>query len=139
MKSRILALFFVLSTLISAIGLPVSASGSETPKMEMDAKSAIVMEASTRTVLYEDNADQPLPPASVTKIMTLLLVMEAVDSGKIKLTDPVSVSEHAASMAISPSKGMMCVIRGVAYFSLMARSSSFTIHSTRLSLARISR
>lgn len=96
MKSRILAVIFTLSVLLTAVCLPVSAS--ETPKMELDAKSVIVMEASTRTVLYEDNADQRLPPASVTKIMTLLLVMEAVDSGKIKLSDMVSASEHAASM-----------------------------------------
>ncbi len=67
-------------------------------KMELDAKSVILMEAVTRTVLYEENADEALPPASVTKIMTLLLVMEAVDSGKISLTDQVTVSEAAASM-----------------------------------------
>ncbi len=96
MKTRILAIFFVLSTLFSALCLPTYAQ--ESPKMEMDAKSVIVMEANTRTVLYEDNADEQLPPASVTKIMTLLLVMEAVDSGKIKMTDMVGVSEHAASM-----------------------------------------
>ncbi|MBR5539079.1 MAG: D-alanyl-D-alanine carboxypeptidase [Clostridia bacterium] len=65
---------------------------------EIDCKSAILMEASTGRVLYEKNADEPLPPASVTKIMTLLLIMEAIDSGKIALTDKVTVSEYAASM-----------------------------------------
>ena len=65
---------------------------------ELDAKSAILMEAETRTVLYELNADEQLPPASVTKIMTLLLTMEAVDSGTISLSDTVGVSENAASM-----------------------------------------
>jgi D-alanyl-D-alanine carboxypeptidase (penicillin-binding protein 5/6) len=49
-------------------------------------------------VLYEQNPDEALPPASVTKVMTLLLVMEAIDSGKIKLDDTVSTSERAASM-----------------------------------------
>ncbi|MBQ7828088.1 MAG: D-alanyl-D-alanine carboxypeptidase [Clostridia bacterium] len=68
------------------------------PVFEGDAKSLILIEASTGMVLYENNADEALPPASVTKIMTLLLVMEAVDRGEIKLTDPVTVSEAAASM-----------------------------------------
>lgn len=63
-----------------------------------DAKSVILIEASTKTVLYEKNADEALPPASVTKIMTLLLVMEAVDSGKTSLGDIVTVSSEAASM-----------------------------------------
>ena len=56
------------------------------------------MEANTGAVLYCQNADEALPPASVTKVMTLLLVMEAIDSGKIKLDDTVSTSERAASM-----------------------------------------
>ncbi len=64
----------------------------------LECRSAILMEASTGRVLFEKNADEALPPASVTKIMTLLLVMEAVDSEKIKLTDMVPVSENAASM-----------------------------------------
>ena len=63
-----------------------------------DAKSVILMEASTKTVLYEYEADKALPPASVTKIMTLLLVIEAVDRGDIQLTDQVTCSENAASM-----------------------------------------
>ena len=64
----------------------------------LDCKSALLMEAKTGTVLYEQNADEALPPASVTKIMTLLLVMEAVDSRKIKLDDMVTTSANAASM-----------------------------------------
>ncbi len=61
-------------------------------------KSAILMEAKTGTVLYEYNADEGLPPASVTKIMTLLLVMEAIEQGKIDWDDMVSASAHACSM-----------------------------------------
>lgn len=67
-------------------------------ELELDAKSVILIEASTRKVLYEYNSDEALPPASVTKIMTLLLVMEAIDSGRISLEDLVTVSEQAASM-----------------------------------------
>lgn len=66
--------------------------------MEIDARGAILIEASTGTVLFEQNADEAFPPASVTKIMTLLLVMEALDAGRFTLSDRVPVSEHAASM-----------------------------------------
>lgn len=63
----------------------------------LTAKSAILMEMSSGQVLLEKNADEKLPPASITKIMTLLLVMEAVDEGKIKLEDTVTASKNASS------------------------------------------
>ena len=56
------------------------------------------MEAESGTVLFEQNADEALPPASVTKVMTLLLVMEAVDNGTLKLTDMIRTSTNASSM-----------------------------------------
>ncbi len=62
------------------------------------APSAVLMEASTGTILYEKDADTPRPPASVTKIMTMLLIFDALEQGKIQLDDEVSVSEYAASM-----------------------------------------
>lgn len=65
---------------------------------EYDAKSVILVEAQTGRVLYEDNADEALPPASVTKIMTLLLICEAIANGDIRLDDTVPVSENASSM-----------------------------------------
>lgn len=64
----------------------------------VNAKSAILMEQTTGTVLYEQNPDEKLQIASVTKVMTMLLIMEAISDGKIKYTDMVSTSEHAASM-----------------------------------------
>lgn len=63
-----------------------------------NAKSAILIEASTGKVLYEKNADEALAPASMTKIMTLLLTMEAIEKGNIKLDDMVRVSKNAAAM-----------------------------------------
>ncbi len=60
--------------------------------------SAILMEASTGQIIYETNADEQLAPASVTKVMTLLLIFESLESGKIQLEDEVVVSEYAASM-----------------------------------------
>ncbi|HWT75888.1 MAG TPA: D-alanyl-D-alanine carboxypeptidase family protein [Mobilitalea sp.] len=67
-------------------------------QLDITSPSAVVIEGSTGTIIYEKNKDEQLRPASVTKIMTLLLIFEALDSGQIKLTDQVSVSEHAASM-----------------------------------------
>ena len=67
-------------------------------ELKLDCRSAILMEASTGEVLYEMNADEALPPASVTKVMTLLLVMEAIEDGRLSLDDTVAASEHACSM-----------------------------------------
>ena len=65
--------------------------------VETNAKSVILIENSTGEVLYEDNADEPLPIASVTKIMTMLLIMEELDNGTIELDTMVPVSENAMS------------------------------------------
>ncbi len=88
---------FIMSVLILCLCCAPMLSAAEFSGT-LECRSAILMEASTGRVLFEKNADEALPPASVTKIMTLLLVMEAVDSEKIKLTDMVPVSEYAASM-----------------------------------------
>ncbi len=80
-----------------SMSFPSFAAESGMP-FDVKAKSAVLMEASTGEVLYEKLPDEPLPPASVTKIMTLLLTMEAIDGGKVSLSDTVSVSEDAASM-----------------------------------------
>jgi len=68
------------------------------PELNITSASAVLIEGSTGTILYEKNKDEQRMPASITKIMTLILIFEALDSGKIKLTDEVTVSEHAASM-----------------------------------------
>ncbi|MBR3949116.1 MAG: D-alanyl-D-alanine carboxypeptidase [Oscillospiraceae bacterium] len=65
--------------------------------MKLAGKSALLMDVQTGTVLYESNAHEKLAPASVTKVMTMLLIMEAVDSGKITLEDTVTASETAAA------------------------------------------
>ena len=66
--------------------------------LKLNCKSAILMEANTGTILYTQNAEEALPPASVTKVMTLLLVMEAIEKGTVRVDNIVSVSAHAASM-----------------------------------------
>lgn len=66
--------------------------------LDINAKSAFLMEPYSGEILYEDNADEVLPPASITKIMSLLLVMEAIDRGDLSLETIITASEHACSM-----------------------------------------
>ncbi len=66
--------------------------------LEINAKSVILMEPYTKKILYESNADEKLAPASITKIMSLLLIMEALESGKLNLETQIQASEHACSM-----------------------------------------
>ena len=73
---------------------PVTAKAAD---MQIEAKSAILMDVATGQVLYEQDANTPLAPASVTKVMTMLLIMEAIDSGKIQWDDMVTASEEAAA------------------------------------------
>lgn len=110
----ILCLLFAFSVPVSAVEKTVSSecdiSDVDTPFpfvetnaaigqiLDIKAKSAILMEVHTGKVLYEMNSDEKLPEASVTKIMALLLVMEAIDKGTITLETVVSASEHACSM-----------------------------------------
>ena len=102
MKKRICSLmlaFLILTFCVCA----VKAEGANTVSAPVysgtpDAVSCILMDAKTGAVLYEYNADEALPPASVTKVMTMLLIFEAIDGGTLSLTDMISVSETAASM-----------------------------------------
>jgi len=73
-------------------------SSNSGPALAQNAVSAVVIDAESGTVIFEKNSHQKLPPASITKVMTMLLVMEAIDQGKLKLTDMVTTSERAASM-----------------------------------------
>ena len=76
------------------LALPLRAQAAE---LDIDGKSAVLMDVATGTVLYESNPHEPLAPASVTKVMTMLLIMEAIDSGKIGWDDMVTASEAAAA------------------------------------------
>lgn len=84
----------VLSVLLVLAMLPLPAIAAPP---EPEAKSAVLMDVTTGTVLYEKNAAEALPPASVTKVMTMLLVMEAIDSGTLSWEDTVTASENAAA------------------------------------------
>lgn len=87
-----------LMTLIFVIGSLLPVYAEETDPLTLESKSAVLMDAGTGTVLYEKNSHEAMPPASVTKVMTMLLIYEAEEAGQFKWEDSVQVSEHAASM-----------------------------------------
>lgn len=90
---------FLFLCLFMYLAQPSSLLAEESqPNLDLKGKSLILIEQDTGKVLYENNSDQPLPPASMTKMMTLLLVAEALEEGRVSINDTVIVSEHAASM-----------------------------------------
>jgi len=88
----------LLSVLMLAACIPLAGAAPADSGLSLSCASCLLMEKETGAILLEDNSHEKLEPASVTKIMTLLLVMEAVDSGQISLDDPVTVSAYAAGM-----------------------------------------
>ena len=94
---KLICMFLILSVVLA---VPVGAVD-----MDLPAKSAVLMDVATGTLLYEQNAHTPLAPASVTKVMTMLLIMEAIDSGKIGWDDTVTASETA--VRISPNSSIV--------------------------------
>ncbi len=89
--------FFWRLLFILALFLSTTASGF-TQSLELNGKAGLLMDAKSGNILFEYNIDEALPMASITKIMTLVLVLEAVDQGRVSLTDLVTTSKHAASM-----------------------------------------
>lgn len=87
----------IISTVLT-LTLIFTAAAVNAEEIEISAKASIMIEQETGKVLQEKNADEKLPIASVTKIMTMLLIMEEIDSGRLTLADEVTVSEYAMSM-----------------------------------------
>ena len=92
------SLSFLLALLTLTAAVPLAGAAPADSGLSLSCASCVLMEKETGAILLEDNAHEKLEPASVTKIMTLLLVMEAVDSGQLGLDDPVTVSSYAAGM-----------------------------------------
>lgn len=92
-----LALSLAMTSLLFS-PIPAAAAQEDNMPLPLSSASALLMEKETGTILLQQNAHQKLEPASVTKVMTLLLVMEAVDSGRLSLDESVPVSAHAAGM-----------------------------------------
>ncbi|SFX02922.1 D-alanyl-D-alanine carboxypeptidase (penicillin-binding protein 5/6) [Thermoactinomyces sp. DSM 45891] len=100
-----------------------------------NAKSAVLMDADTGTIIYEKNSHEKLPPASITKVMTMLLVMESIEQKKLKLTDSVTVSENASSKGgsqifLEPGESMTVhdLLKGVAIGSANDASVALAEH-----------
>jgi D-alanyl-D-alanine carboxypeptidase (penicillin-binding protein 5/6) len=105
LKKALIAGFLVLFVGLSSTAVPSYAEensktgeGSSQEELAPSARSAILLDADTGTIIYEKNSHDKLPPASITKIMTMLLTMEAIDAGRLQWTDKVRTSEYAASM-----------------------------------------
>lgn len=99
--SLLLTLFFLVGTFATAVKAEPNKkeeANSKDAGINVDARSALLMEPQSGKIIFEKNSNEKLAPASVTKIMTMLLTMEAVDSGKIKLTDKVTISENSKKM-----------------------------------------
>lgn len=94
LRRRLVSIILLLLILITSIPLGAYAETD----LKVNAKSAILMDVNTGAIIYKLNENDRLAPASITKVMTLLLGMEAVDSGRIKLDDKVMVSEHASKV-----------------------------------------
>lgn len=93
LRKAIISAVLCISLLLPS-AIPVAALGDDS----VSAPSAVLMESSTGKIVYEKNSHEQRPCASVTKVMTLLLVFEAIDRGKLSLEDTITASEHAASM-----------------------------------------
>lgn len=90
-RRKKLICILLISLLMIAVARPILAQ----PQLDISSPSAILMDAGTGTVLFEKNPHEKMEPASITKIMTMLIVFEAIESGKVKLSDTVRVSERA--------------------------------------------
>lgn len=92
--------FKIISAAVVFLGVSLCSSAvtKAEPEFDISAKAGLLMEYETGTILYEKNIDQPLPIASVTKIMTLCLIFDEVEQGTLKLDDKVTVSEYAAKI-----------------------------------------
>ena len=88
----------IMAILIAIMPMNLSFANEDNAPLSVSSKSATLMDVGSGQILYEKNAHDKLPPASVTKVMTMLLICEALDSGKITLDDSVQISDNAASM-----------------------------------------
>ncbi|WP_226666954.1 D-alanyl-D-alanine carboxypeptidase family protein [Metabacillus litoralis] len=95
---RIISCLTLIAMLVSVTPMALAKEDSKTVELADKAKSAVLIERDTGTILYDKNSDEKLPPASMTKIMTMLLIMEALDKNQIKWDEKVRTSEYAASM-----------------------------------------
>jgi serine-type D-Ala-D-Ala carboxypeptidase (penicillin-binding protein 5/6) len=117
---RVVSLIVVV-LLLSTIAIPSVMAEEQSAQLVEEAKSAILIERDTGSILYDKNSNEELPPASMTKVMTMLLIMEALDEGKLDMKEKIRTSEYAASMGgsqifLEPGEEMTTdeMLRGIA-------------------------
>ncbi len=118
---RLVTILILPCILLSFLTPSAFAAEKKNTDLVSNVNSAILMERDTGKVLYEKNSKEELPPASMTKIMTMLLIMEAIDQGKLKWNEKIRTSEYAASMGgsqifLEPGEEMTTkeMMRGIA-------------------------
>ncbi len=137
LKKRVIVLSLIVSFILNAAFLPVmaaktddsakstAAKASDTSKaFDLKAKASVLMDVDSGNILYEKNIHEKLPIASVTKVMSMLLVMEALDSGKITYEDMVPVSEHSYDMG-----GSQVYLKPGEEFTVLEMMKAVAIHS----------
>jgi D-alanyl-D-alanine carboxypeptidase (penicillin-binding protein 5/6) len=137
LKKRVIVLSLIVSFILNAAFLPVmaaktddsakstAAKASDTSKaFDLKAKASVLMDIDSGNILYEKNIHEKLPIASVTKVMSMLLVMEALDSGKITYEDMVPVSEHSYDMG-----GSQVYLKPGEEFTVLEMMKAVAIHS----------
>jgi len=137
LKKRVIVLSLIVSFILNAAFLPVmaaktddsakstAAKASDTSKaFDLKAKASVLMDVDSGNILYEKNIHEKLPIASITKVMSMLLVMEALDSGKITYEDMVPVSEHSYDMG-----GSQVYLKPGEEFTVLEMMKAVAIHS----------
>lgn len=137
LKKRVIVLSLIVSFILNAAFLPVmaaktddsakstAAKASDTSKaFDLKAKASVLMDIDSGNILYEKNIHEKLPIASITKVMSMLLVMEALDSGKITYEDMVPVSEHSYDMG-----GSQVYLKPGEEFTVLEMMKAVAIHS----------
>ncbi|KKK33291.1 D-alanyl-D-alanine carboxypeptidase [Mesobacillus campisalis] len=98
MKHKRLFSLIIVSIFFVSMFAGIASANEDSVQLAEDASSAILIERDTGKILYEKNSNEQLPPASMTKIMTMVLIMEALDKGTLKMDEKIRTSEYAASM-----------------------------------------
>ncbi|MFN0224608.1 D-alanyl-D-alanine carboxypeptidase family protein [Paenibacillus sp. KR2-11] len=132
-----LAVTLLLHTTLAAVQ-PAAVRAEEAPvaqstELQLNAKSAVLMDAATGQILYQYNADQAFPPASMAKMMTEYLVMEAVDAGKLKMDEMITASQYAAD--VIGSGGLLANNEQATVDNMFAAMSIYSSNDASVALA----
>lgn len=124
MFKRISIVFLIITLMICSVEATNVFAANVIKPLEIKAKASVLIDAASRNVILEKNSNEKLPIASITKIMSMLLIMEAIDSGKIKYEDMVQVSNHSYDMG-----GSQVYLKPGEEFTVLEMLKAVAIHS----------